>query len=136
MKFAFAGLWLFLAPILGAGVAGAAELGANPSGFTNVNVEVFAKLAADKHNQILDVRTGEEFEAGHLAGALNLDVTAPDFAERVRKLDRSKTYLVHCAGGVRSAKACEKLSKLDFPKLYNLSGGIQAWIKAGKPVEK
>jgi rhodanese-related sulfurtransferase len=44
--------------------------------------------------------------------------------------------LVHCASGVRSARACDKLNHLDFPNLYNLPGGFRAWAKAGKPVEK
>jgi rhodanese-related sulfurtransferase len=38
--------------------------------------------------------------------------------------------------GGRSVRACEKLSHLDFPNLYNLPGGFKAWAKAGKPVEK
>jgi rhodanese-related sulfurtransferase len=43
---------------------------------------------------------------------------------------------VHCASGGRSVKACEKLGRLDFPKLYNLPGGFKAWAQAGKSVEK
>lgn len=104
--------------------------------FANVEVEEFAKLAADKRNVILDVRTAEEFAGGHIAGAVNLDVNSPDFAAKAAALDKGKTYLVHCASGVRSVKACDKLAALDFPKLYNLTGGFKAWAKAGKPVEK
>jgi rhodanese-related sulfurtransferase len=48
----------------------------------------------------------------------------------------SKTYLVHCAVGGRSAQACTKLDAFEFPKVVNLLGGIKAWEKAGKPVEK
>jgi len=109
---------------------------AGPAGFKRIGVEEFAKLAADTKNVILDVRTPQEFEAGHLAGAVNLDFNAPDFLERIKALDRNKTYLVHCASGGRSARACEKLSQVDFPRLYNLTGGIHAWIKAGEPVVK
>jgi rhodanese-related sulfurtransferase len=61
---------------------------------------------------------------------------APDFQEKTALLDKSKTYLVHCASGGRSARACEKLGSLDFPKVYNLPAGFKAWVKAGKPVEK
>jgi protein disulfide-isomerase len=106
------------------------------AGFKNLGVEEFAKLAADKQNIILDVRTRQEFDAGHLVGAFNLGVNAPDFAERIKSLDRNKTYLVHCASGIRSVRACEKLELLDFPNLYNLTGGYKAWVKAGQPVEK
>jgi len=102
----------------------------------NVGVDEFAKLAADKENLILDVRTPQEFKAGHLPGAVNLDVNAPDFKAKVADLDKGKVYLVHCAAGVRSTKACEILDQLDFPKLYNLTGGLKAWVSAGQKVEK
>ena len=104
--------------------------------FTNVGVAEFAKLRADKKNVVLDVRTPKEYADGHIAGAVNLDFYAPDFEAKVAKLDKDKTYLVHCAAGVRSAKACDKMGKLNFPKLYNLEGGFKAWEKAGKEVEK
>jgi len=104
--------------------------------FKNVSVARFEKLRADRRNVLLDVRTREEYAAGHIAGAVNIDVNAPDFEEKVAKLDKHKTYLVHCGAGVRSAKACDKMSKLDFPKLYNLEGGFKAWEKAGNKPQK
>jgi protein disulfide-isomerase len=104
--------------------------------YKNLSVEDFARMADDKQNVILDVRTPEEFQAGHIPGAVNLGVTASDFQTKAALLDRSKIYLVHCASGVRSARACDKLNHLDFPNLYNLPGGFRAWAKAGKPVEK
>ena len=104
--------------------------------FKNIGVEQFEKLRAEKKNVVLDVRTAKEFEAGHMPGAVNIDVNGADFEEKVKALDKSKVYLVHCAAGVRSAKACDRMGKLDFPKLYNLEGGFRAWEKAGKPVEK
>ena len=113
--------------------------GATPAAtaaYKNLSVEEFARMADYKQNVILDVRTPEEFQAGHIPGAVNLDVTASDFEAKAALLDRSKTYLVHCASGVRSARACDKLNHLDFPNLYNLPAGFRAWAKAGKPVEK
>jgi len=107
-----------------------------PAAFKNVSVDEFARLVDDKQNVILDVRTPEEFQAGHISGAVNLDFNAPDFQTKAAALDRSKTYLVHCASGVRSARACDKLNHLDFPNLYNLPGGFRAWAKAGRPVAK
>lgn len=104
--------------------------------YKNLGVEEFARLTEDQQNVILDVRTPEEFAAGHIPKAVNLDVNAPDFQAKAALLDRSKTYLVHCASGGRSVKACEQLNHLDFPKLFNLTGGFRAWTKAGQPVEK
>ncbi len=102
----------------------------------NVGVDEFDKLRADKKNVVLDVRTPAEFAAGHLPGAVNLDFNASDFEAKVAALDKKKVYLVHCASGGRSAKACDKMSKLSFLSLYNLEGGFKAWEKAGKSVEK
>jgi rhodanese-related sulfurtransferase len=105
-------------------------------GFKNVDVTEFEKLRADKQNVVLDVRTQKEYEAGHIPGAVHIDVNSADFPEKVARLEKDKTYLVHCAAGVRSAKACDKMSHLAFPKLYNLEGGLKAWETAGnKPVK-
>ena len=109
---------------------------ADSPGFKNLDVEQFARMMEDKQNVILDVRTPTEFSNGHIAGALNLDVNGADFQEKMAALDKNKIYLVHCASGIRSVKACQKMTKLDFPNLYNLTGGFKAWAKAGKPVEK
>src|SRR6266568_2216992 len=94
------------------------------------------KDAGDKKNVVLDVRTSQEFAAGHIPGAINLDVNGADFEQKVAGLDKSKSYLVHCAAGVRSARACDKMSKLDFSKLYNLEDGFKAWEKAGNKAER
>ena len=106
-------------------------------GYKNVGVEEFDKLRADKKAVVLDVRTRKEFDAGHLPGAVNLDFNGPDFAKKAAELEKSKTYLVHCASGGRSAKASDLMSgKLQLPHVFNLEGGFKAWEKAGKPVEK
>lgn len=102
----------------------------------NVTVEEFEKLTADSKNIILDVRTPREFAAGHLPGAVNINWTDKSFGEKIGALDKSKNYLVHCAIGGRSAKACNKLNEEQFPNIYNLKGGIEAWTKAGKEIVK
>ena len=96
----------------------------------------FEKLAADKSHVILDVRTPAEFARGHIAGAVNIDYRADDFADKVSELDKDKTYLIYCGSGMRSTGACEKLGKISFPHLYNLDGGITRWKQEGKKVEK
>jgi rhodanese-related sulfurtransferase/thioredoxin-related protein len=116
--------------------AGTGTPTAASAAYKNLSVDEFARMAADKQNVILDVRTPREFSAGHILGAMNLDYNAPDFQEKAAALDKRRTYLVHCATGGRSVRACEKLNHLDFPSLYNLPGGFKAWVKAGQPVEK
>jgi rhodanese-related sulfurtransferase len=101
-----------------------------------VEVEEFDKLRQNKANVLIDVRTEKEFKAGHIPGAINIDVRSPDFAEKTAKLDKSKTYLVNCAAGGRSATACGKLAQEGFTNLFDLAPGFKGWEKAGKPVEK
>ncbi len=107
-----------------------------PKSVKNVGPEEFDKLRAQTNTVVLDVRTEKEFKAGHIPGAVNLDFNAPDFAKQAAALDKSKTYLVHCAGGVRSAKACNVMDKIAFTNVVNLEPGFKAWEKAGKPVQK
>src|SRR5262249_54769973 len=101
-----------------------------------IDVEEFDKLRGSKTNTVLDVRTEKEFTAGHIPGAINIDVNSPDFAQKIERLDKTQTYLVHCAGGVRSAKAWQKMEGMGFTNLYDLAPGFKGWEKAGKPVEK
>ena len=104
--------------------------------FKNVKPEEFEKLSKEPNAVILDVRTAEEYKSGHIPKSVNIDIKSPDFAKKIESLDKNKTYLVHCAGGGRGKMACQKLAELSIPALYNLDGGIRAWEKAGKPVEK
>jgi len=101
-----------------------------------VDVNEFEKLWQDKNNMVLDVRTSKEFTAGHIPGAINLDVNSPDFGEKISGLSKDKVYLVHCAAGVRSARACQKMNSLGFEHLIDLAPGFKGWQQAGKPVEK
>ncbi len=106
------------------------------NGVRRVSLDEFEKLWQAKTNVVLDVRTAKEFTAGHIPGATNLDVNAADFEEKLAKLDKTKVYLVHCAAGGRSARACEKMKHVGFQSLTDLPDGFRGWEKAGKPVEK
>jgi rhodanese-related sulfurtransferase len=92
---------------------------------------LLVKSARDERLVVLDVRTPEEFAAGHMEDAVNLDVRAPDFAVRMERLDRTRPYLVYCAHGMRSALAVAKMQLAGFGELYDLQGGLEAWIAAG-----
>ena len=109
--------------------------GANRQVARNIGVDEFDKLRTNKTSVILDVRTPSEFAGGHIPGAVNLDWSAKNLTENMAALDKNHAYLIHCASGVRSAKACQKMEKLNFTNLYNLQGGFTAWQQAGKPVE-
>ena len=101
-----------------------------------VDVNEFERLWKEKKSVVLDVRTDKEFAAGHIPGALHLPIHSPEFETKLSTLNKERTYLVHCAAGVRSARACETMSRLGFTNLVDLPSGFRAWEKAGKPVQK
>ena len=83
---------------------------------------------------ILDVRTAAEFQAGHLAGAQNIDFYAPTFAADLAKLDKTNTYFVYCRSGNRSGKTLQLMERLRFTQASHLQGGLVGWHNAGLPV--
>ncbi len=77
--------------------------------------------------QILDVRTPAEFAAGHIPGALCIDIYSADFVERcLAELDPSKPVLVYCRSGARSSSAADFLARSGYHGA-NLIGGFTAW---------
>lgn len=84
---------------------------------------------------VLDVRTPEEFEAGHLQGAVNIDWFDDEFEKAVRAIDKSKPILVYCKKGGRSAKAVEKLVSMGYKNVIDLTGGYDAYLENRKTLE-
>ncbi len=105
-------------------------------GYGDLTADEFEKmLSEDNTLQLVDVRTEEEYSAGHLHGAVNIDWRGEDFMEKAATLlNKDRTVMVYCRSGKRSANAAAKLDKAGF-KTYNMLGGILAWKEAGKPVE-
>lgn len=85
---------------------------------------------------ILDVRTDEEYSGGHIEGSTNIDVKSESFTDEVGKLDKSKTYIVHCRTGRRSETAVKIMEELGFTDIYWMRDGIVGWQGAGFPVTK
>jgi len=76
--------------------------------------------------RVVDVRTPQETAAGMIPGALRIPVD--EIEQRMKELPRDgRRTLVYCAGGSRSAAACEFLSRQGYEELYNLEGGFQSW---------
>jgi rhodanese-related sulfurtransferase len=104
-----------------------------------LNVEQASALVGESAEvTVLDVRTSEEFAAGHLPGARSAPMHADQFNEAVAQLDRNDVYLVHCQAGVpggRAEQALQRLEELGFTRLHHLEGGFAAWEEAGEPVE-
>jgi len=107
-----------------------------PSSVRHADARQAAKLVATNSVVVLDVRTPREFASGHIAGATNINYLSGDFSDQLAQLDRSKSYLLHCAVGGRSTNALPKLARLGFTNVIHLDGGFKAWQAAGNPVVK
>lgn len=128
---------LVVAPLRAADPAPATPAAATAKAPQNVTPDQAEKIIKnDPKVVVLDVRTPDEYQSGHIPGAKNIDYLGDNFEQKVAALDQSKTYIVHCAAGSRSAKACTVIEKLEFPSVYHLNSGFKGWEKAGKPVEK
>ena len=103
---------------------------------TNLSVAEFEKGIAQNNIQVLDVRTPDEYQSGHLKNALLADWNNDaEFQQRVKALDKSKPVYTYCLSGGRSSAATQYLKQNGF-NAFNLSGGISAWKTENKPVEQ
>jgi rhodanese-related sulfurtransferase len=80
---------------------------------------------------VLDVRTADEYAQGHLKGAINIPLS--DLPVQIGEFDRNRPILVYCRTGVRSAQASTILVNSGFTQVYDMEGGLDAWINAGYP---
>jgi hypothetical protein len=89
--------------------------------FNNLNGREFKSNFENANGVLLDVRTPEEFAAGHIQGSVNIDIFNPDFRDQIDALDKSKEYFVLQGQSLR--EACMLMAKF---KSNNLMGGIGA----------
>ncbi|MCR5697675.1 MAG: rhodanese-like domain-containing protein [Marinilabiliaceae bacterium] len=93
----------------------------------SISIDEFARLTEDPKYQILDVRTEQEFRAGHIHGALNLDVKTDGFGKHAASmLDKTRPVLVYCHLGQRSKIAMDILKDMGY-EAYNVKDGIINW---------
>jgi len=84
--------------------------------------------------QLVDVRSPDEWFAGHLPGAIHIPLAA--LPERIGELDAGTRTVVHCQGGGRSAIAASYLKSHGLRRVANLRGGFEAWVAGDLPVER
>ncbi len=99
-------------------------------------VELIEKNKDNGDFIILDIRTPEEYEYGHLENAINIDFYSDSFQQDLARLEKNKIYLEYCMSGIRSARALDLMKKLGFPEVYEIQGGITSWIENGYPIVK
>ncbi|NCU02650.1 MAG: rhodanese-like domain-containing protein [Chitinophagaceae bacterium] len=94
----------------------------------NVSPAFAEKKLNRKKVVVLDVRTTQEFNEGHLPNAVHIDVMdSVAFVQQISKLKKGKTYLVYCKSGRRSSKAATIMEQQGFRHIWNMEGGITAW---------
>jgi len=111
------------------------DIGTIRDGVRHVSPAEAAKLI-ELHADIkvLDVRTGWEYNGGHVEGAENLNYYSFSFKKSLNKLDKKTTWLIHCKSGVRSGRTIPIMKEAGFESIIHMDGGFDAWKDAGLPV--
>jgi rhodanese-related sulfurtransferase len=104
------------------------------SSVQNVSAQEFMTAAAEPGTVVVDVRTPGEYAAGHVDGAVNIDVESADFGAQIAALPTDTTYAVYCRSGRRSAVATDQMAEAGFTSLVNLQGGVADLQGAGAPI--
>ena len=104
--------------------------------YENLGVDDFQAFIAGDNVQLLDVRSMDEYDDGHIAGSMLVDVNDSAFvANAMAVLDMQRPVAVYCRSGRRSARAASLLAAQGFT-VTNLNGGVLAWQDAGKALVK
>ena len=102
------------------------------SNWTDLTPDEFEKAYIADGTVTIDVRTADEFAAGHLYHAINIDWQKDGFMDEITKnFNKTITLAVYCRSGKRSAAAAQALSDAGY-KVLNMTGGYTAWAEAGK----
>ena len=98
-----------------------------------IDVAEYQRLRQQEHT-LVDVREDHEWNAGHAEGALHLGkgIIERDVENQIP--DKTRTIVLYCGGGFRSALVAEALGKMGYTNAISLDGGWRAWNEAGLPV--
>ena len=102
----------------------------NRSANSNISYDDLKELMRNKEIYLIDVRSGQEYEEGHLDGAINIPVYNIENEIQKKVKDKKETIILYCSSGSRSKKAKNILEKLGYTEVYNLKEGIdKIWIR-------
>lgn len=127
-------LVLHLGLLLGIAVLVTGCSSASTSAVTDVGAQEFVASSTEPGTVVVDVRTPAEYAAGHVQGAVNIDVESSTFGSEIAALPTDTTYAVYCRSGRRSAAASDQMAQAGFTSVINLEGGLADLQAAGAPV--
>ena len=113
------------------GLAACSPASETPDVVTDVQVSEAPSILAEPGITVVDVRTPAEFAAGHLPGAVNIDLQSNTFAEQIADLPKDEAYFVYCQSANRSGTATDHMADAGFTTVYDMQGGVTAWQAAG-----
>lgn len=100
--------------------------------FGDVTVEEAKSLVESNVSLIIvDVRTREEYDSGHIEGAILIPVS--ELEGRINELSKEEEFLIYCRTGNRSSNSVNILKANGYTKIFHMNDGIIAWIQAGYP---
>jgi len=85
---------------------------------------------------IVDVRTLQEWEKGHIPASGRIDFLEDNFDAKAFALPKDRPIALYCAAGGRSSDAMQKMKEAGFSELYNLRGGFYGWEDAGEAISE
>ena len=101
--------------------------------FKYISVEEFNSFSDDEF-ELVDLRTLEEFQSGHISTAINIDFFSTNFIDEIKEFETSLNLILYCRSDNRSSKSAKILADNDFNNVYVIKGGIEEWISQGNPV--
>lgn len=93
-------------------------------------------LQKDKKFVVLDVRTADEFNGGHIQGAINIDILQPNAFSKIDKLNHITKYIVYCRTNHRSGMAVEHMMQSGFKTIYQMMDGFPGWAANNLAIQK
>lgn len=94
------------------------------------------ELIESKTIHIIDVRTDQEYNRGHLKNAKLLNMMSANFSKKIKLLDKNKSYLIYCHSGNRSFKVAKEMADLGFKSVYEMKYGIREWNSMNYEITK
>lgn len=102
----------------------------------HVDAATFKQLIDANKGVLIDLRTHDELKnKGYIKGARQIDYLDKQAENTIAGLDKSKTYLIYCAGGGRSGECVELMSRQGFTHVVNLEKGFDDWKRKGFATE-